>query len=33
MPEQQEAIRQIFRNFGYDDNVQFNGFVTVYDFT
>ena len=33
MPEQQEAIRQIFRNFGYDDNIQFNGFVTVYDFT
>ena len=33
MPEQQEAIRQIFRDFGYDDNVQFNGYVTVYDFT
>ena len=33
MPEQQEAIRQIFRDFGYDDNVQFNSYVTVYDFT
>lgn len=33
MPEQQEAIRQIFRSYGYDDNVKFNAYVTVYDFT
>ena len=33
MPEQQEAIRQIFRKFGYDDDVKFNDYVTVYDFS
>lgn len=33
VPEQQEAIRQIFRDFGYDDNVQFNAYVTTYDFS
>jgi hypothetical protein len=33
MPEHQDAIRQIFRDFGYDDNVQFNGYVTIYDFS
>ncbi|MBQ6065057.1 MAG: hypothetical protein IJK87_15745 [Prevotella sp.] len=33
MPEQQDAIRKVFRDFGYDDNVQFNGYVTVYDFS
>ena len=32
-PEKQEAIRQIFRDFGYDDNVQFLNYLTVYDFS
>ena len=32
-PEQQEAIRHIFRKFGYDDDVKFNAYVNVYDFT
>ena len=32
-PEQQEWMRQLMRDFGYDDNIQFNGYVTTYDFS
>ena len=32
-PSQQEAVLNIFRKYGYTSNLQFDGYVTTYDFS